>query len=79
MYLTTPVLVSRVLNINEYDYENLRQLMRYVKGMINLFCWLGATDLKKIISHIDASYTAYPNFKSYTGTSASFGIGIVLL
>ena len=52
--------------------------MRYFKGTINLVYQLGATNLKRIIFHIDASYTMHPDFKSYADTSTSFGIGVVL-
>ena len=53
--------------------------VRYMKGAIDLLCYLGAASLRTILSCIDASFETHPDFKSYTGATATFGISVTSL
>lgn len=76
LQLTNSALASRVLDTNKNDYVKLRRLMRYVKGILYLACYLGASSLNSMISYIDASHAVNPDCRSHTGVATLFRISV---
>ena len=57
------------------DQAKLKRLLEHVKGILHYKYTLGADDLRKLRTWVDASYTVHPDMKSHTGGVMSFGTG----
>jgi hypothetical protein len=72
---TIDVLCTRVKGPNKADWEKLVRLMKYLNGMRELKLTLSADNLHCIKWCVDASLAVYPDYKSHTGTTMSYGDG----
>jgi hypothetical protein len=68
-------LCTRVSCATVEDRLKLRRVLQYVKGSLDLKYTLGADDLRKFRSWVDASYAVHPDMRSHTGGAISFGTG----
>jgi hypothetical protein len=73
--LAVSFLCTRVSKCTTEDERKLKRLLEYIKGTIDLEYTLGADDLRKLRSWVDASFAVHPDMKSHTGGIMSFGIG----
>ena len=65
-------LAIRVTNPYEYDWKNLRRVIRYLDATINTVDFhLNANDLNVVHWWVDASYVTHPNLKGKTGATIS--------
>jgi hypothetical protein len=78
LLLTTSFLATRVTNSTQQDLKKLRRLLEYISGSLNDNFTLGADDLGRLRTWIDASYAVHPDFKSHTGGAISFGRGALV-
>ena len=62
---------------DEDDWKKLRRVITYVKNTIDDCRIIGATDLTKIFTWIDAAYAVNPDMKSQTGGAMLMGIGVL--
>ena len=72
-YLTT-----RVANPTEDDWKKLRRVLQYLKGTEALELTLGADDITRSKTWIDASYGVHDDCRSHTGGGMSWGWGMLL-
>jgi hypothetical protein len=77
MDLLLPVtfLCTRVSKATIEDQNKLKRVLQYVKGTLHLKYTLGADDLRKFRSWVDAAYAVHPDMRSHTGGALSFGLG----
>jgi Reverse transcriptase (RNA-dependent DNA polymerase) len=68
-------LCTRVSKCTEQDKRKLKRLLQYLNGTLDLTYTVGADDMGKIRSWVDASYAVHPDFKSHTGGVISLGRG----
>ena len=73
--LPVAFLCTRVSKTTKQDQGKLKRLLEYIKGTLELEYTLGAHDLKKLRSWVDASYAVHPDMKRHTGGVMSFGVG----
>ena len=76
--LTVGFLCSRVAKSTTQDQDKLRRLLEYINGTIDLVHTIGADDLGKLQTWVDASYAVHPDMRSHTGGVMSFGTGGLL-
>jgi hypothetical protein len=72
---TIAVLCTRVKGPNEADWAKLEGLMKYLNGTRELKLTLSADNLHCIKWYVDASFAVYPDYKSHTGATMSYGDG----
>jgi len=75
MLLAVAFLCTRVSKSTREDQGKLRRLLEYIKGTLDLEYTLGADDLARLRSWVDAAYAVHPDMKSHTGGVMSFGTG----
>jgi hypothetical protein len=75
LLLAVAFLCTRVSKSTEQDREKLRRVLEYIKGTIDLEYTLGADDLRKLRSWVDAAFAVHPDMKSHTGGVMSMGRG----
>ena len=75
LLLAVIFLCTRVSKCTEQDNQKLRRLLEYIHGSMDLEYTIGADDMGKIRSWVDASYAVHPDFKSHTGGVMSLGRG----
>jgi hypothetical protein len=68
-------LCTRVSISTEQDEAKLRRLLEYIYGSLNDEYILGADDMGRMHSWVDASFAVHPGMKSHTGGVISFGRG----
>jgi hypothetical protein len=76
--LTVAFLCTRVSKSTEEDWTKLKRLLEYIKGSIDIFRVIGADDLGKMMTWVDASYAVHRDMKSHTGGVVSFGTGALM-
>ena len=59
------------------DWKKLMRLIAYIKGAKNTVRIIGARNLEKTFTWIDAAYTVNPDMKSQTGCTMSMGVGVL--
>lgn len=69
-------LCTRVTKSDEDDWLKLRRVIAYIQCTLNDTRIIGATDLTKIFTWIDAAYAVNPDMKSLTRRGISMGLGI---
>jgi hypothetical protein len=70
-------LCTRVDKSDTDDWKKLRRVIAFIKNTIDDCRIIGATDLTKIFTWIDAAYAVNPDMKSQTGGAMSMGIGVL--
>jgi hypothetical protein len=68
-------LCTRVSKATEEDERKLKRVLEYLKGTLDLGYTIGADDLGKMRTWVDASYAVHPDMRSHTGGVISFGNG----
>ena len=68
-------LCTRVSKCTEQDQRKLKRLFQYLHGTLDLTYTVGADNMGKTRSWVDASYAVHPDFKSHTGGVISLGRG----
>jgi hypothetical protein len=72
---TITVLCTRVKGPNEAGWVKLVRLMKYLNSTRELKLTLSADNLHCIKWYPDASFAVYPDYKSHTGATMSYGDG----
>jgi hypothetical protein len=73
--LAISFLCTRVSKSTTEDQTKLKRVLEYLKGTLHYKYILGADNMSKLRSWVDASYAVHPDMKSHTGGVMSFGIG----
>jgi hypothetical protein len=73
--LATSFLCTRVSNPTKQDQRKLQRLLEYIHGTVELKFTIGADDLSKVRTWVDASYATHSDMRSHTGGLMSFGTG----
>lgn len=71
-------LCTRVSQPTKQDQAKLRRLLQYIRGTMDLHLTIGADDLGRMQTWIDASYAIHADMKSHTGGVISFGTGAII-
>jgi hypothetical protein len=71
-------LCTRVSCSTEQDWAKLKRVLEYLKGSLDEFLTLGADDITRMMTWVDASYAVHRDMKSHTGGLVSFGTGAVM-
>jgi hypothetical protein len=70
-------LCTRLHHPDEDDYKKLSQVIKYMRGTIDLTLNLQANNDGKIQWWVDASYAVHPEMKGHTGGTLSLGKGSI--
>ena len=76
--LAVGFLCTRVSKRSTQDQAKLKRLLEYIRGSMDLEYTLGADDVGRMRSWVDASYAVHPDMKSHTGGVMSFGTGGII-
>jgi hypothetical protein len=68
-------LCTRVAKSTQQDRTKLKRVLEYIKGSLDDEYILGADDMGKMRSWVDAAFAVHPDMKSHTGGVVSFGTG----
>ena len=68
-------LCTRVAKSTQQDQSKLRRVLEYLKGTIDDEYVLGADDMGRLRSWVDAAFAVHPDMNSHTGGVISFGRG----
>lgn len=71
-------LCTRVSCSTVQDWSKLKRVLEYLNGSLDEFLTLGADDLRRMLTWVDASYAVHRDMKSHTGGAISFGRGAVM-
>ena len=75
LLLATSFLTTRVSKSTQQDLHKLKRLLEYVHGSIDAEYVIGADDLGKLRTWVDAPYAVHPDCRSHTGGAMSFDRG----
>ena len=78
LLMATSFLTTRVSKSTQQDLAKLKRLLEYISGTLDDEYVVGADDLGKLRTWIDASYAVHPDCKSHTGGAMSFGTGALV-
>jgi hypothetical protein len=78
LLLAVGFLSTRVSKSTKQDQFKLKRLLQYIHGTLELQYTLGADDMGKIRTWVDASYAVHPDMKSHTGGIISLGTGGIM-
>jgi hypothetical protein len=70
-------LCTRVQAPTIEDWGKLRRLLKFLKKMKNDIRVMGADDILKLETWVDASHATHANMRGHTGGAMSFGWGVV--
>ena len=70
-------LCTRVRSPDEDDWKKLQRVLAWIKCTIDETRFIGADDLKRLYTWVDAAYAVHPNMRSHTGGVLSMGTGVV--
>ena len=68
---------TRVLNLNEEDWNKVKRLLSYLKNTINIVLKLEADDYQELKWYVDASFGTHSDLKSHTGSIFTLGKGVI--
>ena len=68
-------LCTRVTKSTTQDKDKLKRVLEYVKGTLDDDYIIGADDIGKMRTWVDAAFAVHPDMKSHTGGVISFGRG----
>ncbi len=69
-------LCTRVASPDGDDWKQLRRVLQYLRGTIDLKLTLGGDDITKMESWINVSYGIHEDCRSHTGGVISWGWGV---
>jgi hypothetical protein len=75
LLLAVSFLCTRVSKSTTQDQGKLKRVLEYINGTMELEYTMGADDLGKLRTWVDASFAVHPDMKSHTGGVMSMGIG----
>jgi hypothetical protein len=75
LLLSTSFLTTRVSRSTRQDMGKLKRLLEYINGTIDLEYTVGADDLGRMRTWVDAAYAVHADMRSHTGGVISFGRG----
>ena len=75
LLLAISFLCTRVSKSTTQDQGKLKRVLEYINGSMDLEYTLGADDLGKLRTWVDASFAVHPDMKSHTGGVISMGTG----
>ncbi len=78
LLLAIAFLCTRVSKSTEQDLLNFKRVLQYIRGSMDLEYTVGADDLGRFRTWVDASYATHQDMKSHTGGAMSFGRGVIL-
>jgi hypothetical protein len=78
LLLAIAFLCTRVSKSTEQDLLKLKRVLQYIRGSMDLEYTVGADDLGRFRTWVDASYATHQDMKSHTGGAMSFGRGGIL-
>ena len=67
MHMAVAFLCTIVLEPDEDDWKQLKRVLQYLIGTIDLVLTLGADDITKMKSWVNVSYGIHSDCKSHTG------------
>ncbi|KAI2510045.1 Reverse transcriptase (RNA-dependent DNA polymerase) [Fragilaria crotonensis] len=68
-------LCTRVTKSTQQDQSKLKRVLEYLKGHMDDEYVLGADDMGRLRTWVDAAFAVHPDMKSHTGGVISFGRG----
>ena len=72
MHMAVAFLCTIVLEPDEDDWKQLKRVLQYLIGTIDLVLTLGADDITKMKSWVNVSYGIHSDCKSHTGGAMSW-------
>ena len=80
LYIHTAVdfLCKKVVEPDKDEWKKLKCVLQYLRGTIDLVLMLGADDITKINSWVNASYGIHSYCNIHTGGEISWGWGVLL-
>jgi hypothetical protein len=75
LLLAIGFLCTRVSKSTKQDQTKLKRVLEYIRATMDLTYTIGADEITKVRSWVDASYAVHPDMKSHTGGVMSFGLG----
>ena len=70
-------LCTRVKSPDEDDWKKLERVLIWIQNTIDERRYIGADDLKRLYTWVDAAYAVHPNMRSHTGGAMSMGTGVI--
>jgi hypothetical protein len=70
--LAIACLYTRVSCSTEQDWSKLKRVLEYLNGTLDQFRVIGADDIFKLKTWVDASYAVHRDMKSHTGGEQVF-------
>ena len=78
LLLAVSFLCTRVSKSTKQDQQKLRRVLEYINGSMDVEYTIGADDMGKMRSWVDAAFAVHPDMKSHTGGVMSFGTGGII-
>ena len=75
LLLATSFLTTRVSKSTTQDLAKLKRLLEYIKGTLGFEDVVGADELGRMRTWVDAAYAVHTDMRSHTGGVISFGRG----
>jgi hypothetical protein len=75
LLLAFAFLCTRVSKSTKQDREKLRRVLEYIHGSMDCDYTLGADNMDKMMTLVDAAFAMHLDMKSHTGGVISFGRG----
>ena len=75
LLLAIAFLCTRVSKSTQQDKAKLKRVLQYIRGSLNEEYIIGADDMGKMRTWVDAAFAVHPDMKSHTGGVISFGTG----
>ena len=70
-------LMTRVSKSDVEDWKKLKRVLTFLQQHIDEPRYIGAFDLERLFTWIDAAYGVHHDFRGHTGGCMSFGIGMI--
>ncbi|KAI2509413.1 Reverse transcriptase (RNA-dependent DNA polymerase) [Fragilaria crotonensis] len=78
LLLAIAFLCTRVSKSTVQDQLKLKRVLEYISGSMDIEYTIGADDLNRLRTWVDASYAVHPDMRSHTGGTLSLGRGGIL-
>ncbi|KAI2501020.1 Reverse transcriptase (RNA-dependent DNA polymerase) [Fragilaria crotonensis] len=75
LLLAIAFLWTRVSKSTQQDRSKLKRVLEYINGSMDMEYTVGADDMGRMRTWVDASFAVHPDMKSHTGGVISFGTG----
>ncbi len=76
--LAIAFLSTRVACSTEQDWSKLKRVLEHLNGSLDEYLRLGADDIRKMKTWVDASHAVHKDMRSHTGGVVSFGRGAAM-